>query len=177
MKTNFFNQHGDYAYPTLPELKRQSAKVLCDFHPRKGDPLCVFSKEKYFEIMFNINVKKIYKWKNCSDQEDRRPDLKDVLFLAILVNSTRQEARYYMAVAGYPYVEYPVNHKKYDHILAVCFAVIDAVYAKYELTSDQKQCFFSNLDENLLRKKRLDEAYEQIFIIDEELANELIPSE
>ena len=174
METKFSVKNKDYAYPTLPELKKHTAEVLRDFHPRKGDPLCIDTKEMYFESLFRIRVKKIYKWKNCSDQEERRPALKDVLFLSILVSSTRQEARYYMAVAGYPFVEYPSNHKNYDWVLASCFAVIDAVYEKFEVSgSDSVQI----VENNILRKKRLDEAYRQIFELDEELANEWIPSE
>ena len=174
MIANILGKQEDYAYPTLPELKKHTVEVMCEFHPRKGDPLCTFSKEKYFKVMFNISVKKIYKWKNCSDQEERRPSLKDVLFLSILVSLTRQEARYYMAVMGYPYVEYPTNHKNYDRVLATCFAIIDAVYAKYEPTSDgSNEC----VDNNSLRKKRLDEACRQIFALDEDLANKWIPSE
>lgn len=174
MAANISDKQEDYAYPTLPELKKRTAEVMREFHPRKADPFCTDTKEKYFEVTFNISVKKIYKWGNCSDQEERRPALKDVLFLSCLVNLTRQEARYYMAVSGYPYVEYPSNHKNYDRVLTTCFAVIDAVYAKYEPTSDNShEC----VDNNTLRKKRLDEAYRQIFELDEGLANEWIPAE
>lgn len=178
METKISVKNKDYAYPTLPDLKKHTAKVLRDFHPRKGDPLCIDTKEQYFENLFRIRVKKIYKWKKCSDQEDRRPALKDVLFLSILVSPTRQEARYYMAVAGYPFVEYPRNHKNYDQVLTSCFAVIDAVYAKYEVTSEQTVSGLGEVVEsNTLRKKRLDEAHRLIFELDEGLANEWIPAE
>lgn len=174
MATKISSIQEEYAYPTLPELKKHTAEVMVDFHPRKAAPLCAFSKKEYFEDIFKINVKKIYKWKKCSDQEERRPALKDVLFLSILVSSTRQEARYYMAVAGYPYIEYPSNHKNYDRVLATCFSVIDAVYAKYEPTADAS---IKAVDNNSLRKKRLDEARHQIFALDEDLSNEWIPPE
>lgn len=178
METKVSTKHEEYAYPTLSELKKQTAEVMRDFHPRKADPLCTFSKKEYFEDIFKINVKKIYKWKSCSDQEERRPALKDVLFLSILASLTRQEARYYMAVAGYPYVEYPSNHKKFDRVLATCFDVIDAVYTKYEPKSKPDDNNSNEIsDNNGLRKKRLDEARQQIFTLDNVLANKWIPPE
>ena len=79
-------------------------------------------------------------------------------FLAIFVEETRQEARYFMAVAGHPYKEEPLNYKGRDIYEAACFNIIDRVYEKMEKTYDQ--IIESDWNCSAMRKVRVELALE-----------------
>ena len=145
----------------LYEIKQKAYTFFKAFDPRKADPRCILTKRAYWQDYFGIHPQTISMWHKASRTSQTALDLRYAFFMALLVESTRQRARYFMAVAGHPYKDLPTNFVGYNKYEDACFRIIDNVYEKYEIAEW--------IEDQTVQKARLDLAREIIIAREDDL--------
>lgn len=150
-----------YDCTTLCELKKKTWSIFFSFDPTQYGSKNILKRRVYWKDLFGIHDQTIMSWKNCLESSNRSLDLRYAFFLAIFIEANRQEARYFMAVAGHPAKDEPINYQGRDIYEVACFNIIDRVYDELEKT--YAQLIEDDQNSNAMRKVRVELAREMAF--------------
>lgn len=150
-----------YDCTTLCELKKKTFDIVFDFDPTQYGSKNIMKRRVYWQDLFDIHDQTIMSWQNCLESSSRPLDLRYAFFLATFIEETRQKARYFMAVAGHPYKEEPLNYKGRNVYEAACFEIINRLYEEIEKTYEQ--LLAEDRNSHAMRKVRVELAREMAY--------------